>query len=244
MSFKININIELKKLGQEIEKMSADTLSIIRTQIARIASSTKDYAKSLAKEKLNASAKLYQMNLRSRQVGKDIWEVFLVPGSKANMFEEGFSGFSLKKGLNTGKVKTSEEGYRYRDIPMNIKPTGQGGTGNGKVSQQVTDMRSAVAAVIKDRELAKKAKTYDRIVDGKNAKITKYVGIKNKSVEGLTKVKMKGKSAKYILFRRMSENPSTAKWQHPGFKGINIFENELPKYVTEQVNIMLKSIFG
>jgi len=249
MSFKIDIKIELQKLEKDIEQLSKDTISVLKAEVKEISKGTYTHAQRLAIEKLNTSRDVYLDNLEWKKVGTDVYEVYLVQGSKAEYFEDGMDAFNVRKGLKSGSTKISKDGHKYRDIPFQVKPTAKDGTGTGTGGQKITDIRSAVAATIKDKDITKKVREYNRNINGENKKVqvTKYTGMKDKSVDGLTKVKM-GKTSKYFLFRRISENPNSPgfkdKWNHPGFKGINIFDNELPKYAQKQIDKMLKKIFG
>ena len=238
---KVILDIDIKQALKNLEQIEKDIMATLNDGIRSVADATYSYAQKLANSRLNTSKNIYLDNLHLTEVAKDFYLIYINENSKAPMFEEGFNSYNMRASILNSKSKISQKGHRYKDIPFNINIQKKKST-----SPRINDIRSAVKQVIKDKELLKNAKQYTRIVNGQKAKITRFQGLKNKNIEGLTRVKV-GNRAKYFLFRRISENPKTPnfnqKWNHTGFAGINIFENELPKFVNLQMKKMLNDIF-
>jgi len=240
MKGKITINVQ--DLIEDIESFEETIIQDIKDKVKDFSKAAYNEALRLSSQKLGTSATQWQNNLKYEEAGKDTYIIYLVEGSPAIPFEEGFGPFDMKPGfLMSGKAKRSLKGKKYLDVPIPQYPSSK-----RPGSKKIVDMRSAVASVLKDRTVEKRIKEYNAQSKGlsKYGKITRYTNTKDPRTEGLVKVSPPGKGRnRYYIFRRVSENSDGKSWIHPGFQGVDIF-TDLESYVQKGIEDIIRGTTG
>lgn len=237
MGFEINIKLEAEKLKKDLDLLSKQTQRNLKTAIKQLSLNVYNEADRLASEKLITSREDYRNALKYQQLSDDTYIIYLDPQSaSANAIEKGWEPFNMIKGLVNGpKSRVSKEGKRYNIIPFRQRPYSKEPT-----KQVVADMREAIQSIIKDKNIGKTVKEFN------DKTITFFEGIEDPRLQGLTKITspIEGKKAKhtqYFIWRVVSENSKIPSWNHPGYKGANIF-NDLERYVQLNIDRILRTI--
>lgn len=220
MTFDLGIDIQLAHNLTEglTEAMQARVRAMMRT----VAAATYAEGVQLASRRLKSTLPDYLNNFKKIDVDENTVIVTLFP--EASYLEDGYSAFSMLKGLLNGpKSKISKKGVRYNTVPFRQKTTSS--ATNLAELLQATELKQALKA---GKDLAGKPIDLNKTVDGEEG----IVGRASSSTEhhpyvrGAVKVQKKYNSttqSTYITFRRVSENTDTSKWQHPGFAGAHVF---------------------
>ena len=154
---KINVKMKVEQVVKDLDALGKDIVNDLKKQIGIFAKSVHNEGLRLADQRLKTSASLWKDNFKFQKTG-DIYEVYLVDESLANDYEEGFEGFDMKPGfLGSSKAKKGKNGSIYFDVPFHIQPMAKTPAG-----ANITDMRSAVAAVLKDETVSKKIEEYNK----------------------------------------------------------------------------------
>jgi hypothetical protein len=146
--------------------------------------------------------------------------------------------------LNSSKAKTGDSGNKYIDVPFRVKPTSK-----EPVGQVTKDIRTAVANILKSKNVTKKIEEYNKNSKGlsKYGTVTRYGNIhRQHPAHGLVKITAPNKKAggRYFLFRRISEKSSSNSWMHPGYQGIHLFDDVLPSFADKKIDEVLRKILG
>ena len=240
---KIDIKIEAVKLGKDIEKLGKTLVSQLQEQIRVFSKTVYNEGLRLSSERLKTSQEMFNNNLKYEKIGDNTYVIYLIDDSPAIHFEEGWGSFDMKPGfLNSSKAKKTKDGKStFFDVPFKIEPHSKSPAGKG-----IIDMRSAVASVLKDEQVTKTITEFNEGATGlaKYGTVTRYTNTGDPRTEGLVQIQSPTtNSSSYFLFRRVSKNSPSHKFNHPGFKGAKIFP-DLETYAQKGVEEILKKFLG
>lgn len=237
--FKIDLNIKLEGLSKELEQLGTTIVNDLKANLKAFSRSIYNEGLRLADERLKTTGAIWKNNFKFVEAGPNIYEIYLVEGSPAQSYEDGYAAFDMKPGfLNGPKSKTSKKGTKYADIPLNQKPYAK-----SSASPKVTDMSSAVKAVLSDNSVSKRIEEFNAGSKGLNkfGQVTKFDNVKDPKVQGLINIKTPEGVSKFLLFRRVSSNSPSGKWIHPGFQGSHILD-DLEKFTKDGIEDIFKKI--
>lgn len=234
----IDIKLEAKKLGIDIDKISNELRQKIIAGLTDISQNTYNEAVRLAQQRLHETREMYLNALTQDRITTNdnfLYTIYLKPNSPANSYESGYTGFDIRHGFwHSPKMKLNKENEPYITIPLQHKPYSKD-TG----SSQVLNMREKILEIVKDKSNAKIKKVIKTKSNGEVV-TTYYKGAEEKGFKNLVKIRDEAtKSSKFFTF--INVNQESAGWQHPGFRGIHVFE-DLEKFVQENIDILLRSI--
>jgi len=239
---KIDVKFKVEEVVKSIDGLGKSIVKDLKSQLGAFSKLVYNEGLRLADQKLKLSGPIWKDNFKYAKVSDDVYEVYLVDDSIANDYEEGFEGFDMKPGfLGSGKAKTTKDGKgKYFDVPFQVQPTAK-----SQASSKVTDMRSAVKAVLADKTVSKKIEEFNSQSGGlaRFGTVTRFEGITDSKVKGLVNIKTPSGSSKYFIFRRVSSNSLKTKWNHPGFGGAQIFP-ELEQFVNKGIDDLIKKVLG
>lgn len=237
---KIDLKIRVEGIVKDMTKLKDTIVKDLKKQLGAVSKSVYNEGLRLADQRLHQSGPYWKDNFKYMKVSENVYEIYLVDDSIANDYEEGFEGFDMKPGfLKSQKAKTTKDGKgRYMDVPINIQPMAK-----APASASIMDMRSAVAAVLKDKTVSKRIEEYNQGSKGLSGmgEVTRFENIQDPKVKGLVKIKPPVGNSKYFIFRRVSNKSLKTKWNHPGFKGASIFP-DLEKFAEKSIEDLLKRI--
>lgn len=191
----------------------------------------------------------YLKALKINKMGQGSWLISL-DQHWPNQLEDGIGGYDMKKKLlssektvSVGKragekwVRQNKDGKKYAAVPFSHKPfskeasAGAGGLADLLKKQRVTNRagkQQSFTKVFKDldgKPLSGKVATLGEMDNPNLSGMAKYQHVYNKKV-----------SSVYMTYRMISED-STG-WQHPGFKGIGLFDKMEREIEKELENII------
>jgi hypothetical protein len=235
----LKIDISLSDLEKDFRAIGEETIAEINAVVPIVAEQVYQEAIKRAYEKGKVAGSLFESDLKYEQVAPNVYAIYLEDISLAKKWEDGWESFDMKPGfLKSPNAQTSKEGGKYMNVPLS--PTSNSSPASSP-SRGVTDMRSAIASVMRDTTVNKRIQ---QSVNNKGQKVQKttFSNTKNPDLEGLTQVKV-GRSSSYFLFRRVSNKSNPSSWIHPGFNGIHIFP-ELETLMEEKLNQAMKQVLG
>ena len=231
----INIKLIAEQLGKDIENISEQTQKAIQTAIEQLSLNAYNEAQRLAMQRLNTTRENYLNSLKYEKLEDNLYVVYLDPNNaQANHTESGYSGFDLKPGLLNGPKSRKTKTGRMNIIPLASQPYSKQPTSR----QIVTDIRSAIKKIEKDKSISKITK------DINQGKMTTYKGKVPGIISGLTKITKQYKKTQqstYLLFRAVSSNSDPSSWIHSGYSGCHVFR-DVEKFVKENIDKIIKSI--
>jgi hypothetical protein len=217
-----DLGVSLKELTREI----ADQLTTATAQLARL---TYNRAVELAGDRLNSTKQQYLDALKFEPDGEGVFVIYLE--ESANHLEEGYPPFPMLPKLVRGpKSKVAKDGHRYAIIPIRTRTN----TASVQPSANSRSLAMKIKEVIDERKFKQTQAKKDRDT-GKITTVEKYTGdVPHPFLKGLTRVReyasaesTRPLSSAYLTFRVASEKQiGKGKWNHPGFKGANVF----PRY--------------
>jgi hypothetical protein len=238
-NIKIDINLVIKDIKKDLEDLSEDLISSVQKAVGIVAISVENEAHKLASERL-ANPNTYIQGIKREKIGENTWVIY-IDNPIAQKLEEGWGSYDMKPGfLNSSKAKKGRKG-KYLDIPLEQHP-GSKKRGTNKV----VSYREAVEAAIKEANIATRIEEFNSESIGLNrfGTVERFDNLKDPKVKGLVKITPPNSKSQYFLFRRVSENSDPKKWIHPGFPGIDIFENDLRKFAEKEIDRVLRNILG
>ena len=193
----------------------------------------------------------YLNGLDLNKIGNNAW-VITLDGEWANKLEEGFASYSIKDVLLRSKkmvsvgsragqpwVRTAKDGHKWAVVPFEHKPY----SGEKKSGDLLTDLKK-LRAKNRSGEMQPFLDTFkDRAGNPLQGKVAVADVPLNKNLQGLTKFQHtyeKTTSSVYMTFRIVSEKSNG--WQHPGFRGYQLFkqaEIEVERELKNIVNLLL-----
>lgn len=115
------INIDITDVSQQFSFTKEDSENFISQSLLRIVDSFwLDWQDSVRSSNLRSTKPIYMNSMYRKQIGKNVYELGLEPGSwLAIAVELGISSFDEKEGFfKSAKVKENKEGKKYFIIPF------------------------------------------------------------------------------------------------------------------------------
>lgn len=218
----------MKELIKQIEYMR-NVANAITTGVDKFVRSvpiyTKQQLKAETRKRLNTTADHYMAHSKVKltdyilvvQLDKEDW--------LTQALESGVGAFDMKKMLNSGRARTSKEGFRYMSIPMGKSKDATPGTEKGQEFQKkINEVLSAPKFGM--RKL-------NTLMNGTVVE-SQQILTNDPMIKGLYRTRAfesaevyhsgrKKPAWQHVMFRTMSENPmSRSQWEHPGIKPANI----------------------
>lgn len=249
----ISLKIRADKLGKSLEHIATSVEEEIQAAVKNLAYAA--HAAMIARvQSMNLDAKNradYLRGLTIKDLGDNAYMIAL-DGEWANKLEDGFPSYSMKDvllkstkivqvGSRSGLpwVRKAKDGHKWAVVPFQHRQP-KGGNKSGDLASDIKEMY-AVNASGKIQNVSKIFKDVDgKPITGKVATVT---GAKNPNFEGLTKYQHVHESGAvssvYMTFRAISEKGKG--WQHPGFKGYQLFK-EAEDYIEKELDNIINTL--
>lgn len=250
----IKIEIIAKELGKTLDNLAPYVEAELTQAVENLSQAA--YASMVAQvQAMQMDPNNRQDYLKGLQYAKidDSNFIIYLEGEWANQLEQGFSGYSIKdkllsstKRVSSGQragepwVRTSKDGKKYAAVPFSHKPFSGEKFNSGDLAEEIKKM-TAMNSKGKEQLLTKTFKNLDgNAIAGKVASIK---NAKNPLLSGITKYQTVGESGRvssiYMTFRMVHSDSSG--WQHPGFKGYNLFKTA-EEYVEKELENILQTL--
>lgn len=250
----INIRVIADKLQKDLENLAPRIEEELKGAVANLAQAT--YASMASQvQSMSMDPKNRQDYLRALKIedlGEGSWLIYL-DSEMASKLEEGFSPYSIKDKLLSSKktvkvgsragqpwVRTSKKGKKYAAVPFTHKPF-SGEKGASKLGSKIHELfaenmqgkRQKLTKVFKDefgKPLTGKVATVGKVKDTPNLSgLTKYQWVSPKGAV----------SSVYMTYRMVHED--SGGWQHPGFKGYQLFK-QAEEYVEKELENIVQTL--
>jgi len=231
------------------DEITPDIQRALNGLAANISAAAYNMGKQYAESKLDTTRDQYVSNLKLDKLSPSTYLISLDPS--VNHLEDGYDAFDMKPGLLNGpKARYTKGGVKFNIIPFRI---------GAKEAAPVLKYGSAVAP----RDFTQTwKKDFGGALNAKKAGIsgiqrgadgTPLQGVvgrvgRNKNVppnlQGMNKIqKTYGKTtqSQYMTFRTVSSKSKPSSWQHPGFKGIQAFQ-EIERFADAEINRFVSSL--
>lgn len=250
----INISTNAGNLGKSLEVIPDEINDLLQDEIQKAVRATLAYGENRAREKLHTSQADYLNGLDTHTEGHTYY--ITLDGDFANAIEDGFPGYNMIQGLVNGpNSKVSKKGVRYNTVPLRIQPYSKSAFSSSEAGKRQVGIRKAALKLIKERGITKTQLNPNGTLkigyfDAKAGKFKGQVAARlkntgNKYLEGLTKIQypyQKAIQSYYMTFRRVSENTSKDKWNHPGYPdGAKIFP-EMADYLNREIDNIIEKL--
>lgn len=254
----LNLQVRAEALGKTLEGIAESVEAELKQAVSDVAHGA--YAKIMAKAQSSLNESFRQDFIKAlnfQKLGDDSYLISLDNGW-ANKIEEGMPSFDMKPGLlgsqkvvSQGKragqkwVQQSKDGKKFAAVPMQQKSGSKVADGKdldsilGELKAYNRSGRSQkFNAIFKDPS--------GKPLQGKVASV-KNTGVKN--LDNITKYQRvykdkKGKNrteSVYMTYRIVSED--SPGWRHPGFEGLNSFE-EAEAWVDRELDNILNTLLS
>lgn len=247
----ISITLEAQALGKNLENLADELAAEVEQQVSTAMHAAFATIVAKAQSDLSSTAGDYLAALDFDKVGSDY--IISLSGKWPNLIESGFEGFDMRGTLlnsqavtpNGPWVKESKKGHRYARVPFQHKPFSGATQGSNMVealkSLRATNSqgrRQRLTSIFKDPsgnplygKVATVGKTGNPMLDGIVKYQQRYV---NQSTGKVSTQSV------YMTFRTISEAVATG-WQHPGYDGLNAFQ-DAEEYVRSEIEKILRDL--
>lgn len=247
-----SIKLIADELGKSLENLAPQVEQELNDAVANLASAA--HASLVARvQGMSMDPKNRQDYLRALKLQKiddENWLIFL-DGQWPKKLEEGFDGYDMKQKLLSSE-KTVQVGSRagepwvrqgkkgkYAAVPFEHKPL----SSEGMAGNLADDIKKLMAKNRQGQEQSILETFNDANGKPIAGKVATVKQSDNPNLKGLTKYQHVSDSGKvssvYMTFRMISEHSSG--WQHPGFKGYQLFK-EAEEYVQNELENIVKTL--
>lgn len=248
-----NLKIKAEQLGIDFENLGEALEARLHEDIAELARVTHEMIAAKAHNMLTSTAKDYALGLKLDTIGENAYLISLT-GDWANLLETGFPPYDMRDKLLNSKssvsagpragepwVQKRSDGGKFAHVPFEHQPYSKAPKAAG-----LAEAMESILVRNRQNELQEITKTFkDSLGRPLSGKVARAEDTGIPELEGLTKFQKvypeSGKvSSIYMTWRTISEGNGSG-WQHPGFEGVQAFE-EAEKFVEEQFDNILNDL--